>query len=131
MKNIISAKFAGNFAIALLILLVIMHALILLQILPTNFVWGAKTTDLAEINKLETIALITSLVFLSIFILKMNLLNNGKSQKVINIFIWLMFVWFTFNIVGNILSSSAVEKIIFISVSIILSLASLRLALEK
>ena len=130
-KNLISPQLAVKTAVIIFGLLVLFHALILLGVLPNSFVWGAKTTDAAEIAKLETVALIMSLFFLIFFLLKKYLMKNGRSQKAINIFLWIMFIWFTFNIIGNILSSSTIEKIIFIPVSIVLSLASLRLAIEK
>lgn len=130
-KNLISPKLAVNTATTILGLLALFHILILLGVLPNTFVWGAKTTNASEIAKLETVALIMSLLFLPFFLLKKYLMNKGSSQKLINIFMWIMFIWFTFNIVGNILSLSTIEKVIFIPVSIILSLASLRLAIEK
>ena len=131
MKDLISPKLSVNTAILVLGLLALFHILILLGVLPNSFVWGAKTTDAAEIAKLETVALIMSLIFLSFFLIKKYLMNKGNSQKTINIFMWIMFIWFTFNIIGNILSSSTIEKVIFIPVSIILSLVSWRLALQK
>ena len=130
-KKLISPQLAVNTAIVALALLALFHVLILLGVLPNSFIWGAKTTDAAEIAKLETVALIMSLFFLSFFLLKKYLMNKGNSQKVINIFMWIMFIWFTFNIIGNILSSSTIEKVIFIPVSILLSLVSFRLAIEK
>lgn len=130
-KKLISPQLAVNTAIIILGLLALFHILILLGVLPNSFVWGAKTTDAAEIAKLETVALIMTLFFLAFFLLKKYLMNKGSSQKVINIFMWVMFIWFTFIIIGNILSSSTIEKLIFIPVSIILSLVSLRLALDK
>ena len=58
-------------------------------------------------------------------------MKHDKSQKIINVFLWLIFIWFLFNIIGNVLSASTLEKILFIPLSSILSLMSLRLALEK
>ena len=56
---------------------------------------------------------------------------KNKSQKIINIFLWILFLWFLFNIIGNMMSASTLENMLFIPVSAILSLMSLRLALEK
>jgi len=131
MKKLISPIVAGNISISILILLIIMHVLIILKVLPSYFVWGGQITDDASLYKLEFIALATIIPFLLIFMIKKWSMKSNKSQKIINVFLWLIFIWFLFNIIGNALSASTLEKILFIPISSILSLMSLRLALEK
>ncbi len=131
MKKFISPQFAVNVSIVLLVLLLIMHILIILKILPSDFVWAGQIMDDATLFKLELIALATTALFLVVFIVKRFVLKEKKSQRFINIVLWIMFLWFLLNIVGNMQSATSIEKILFIPISAVLALMSLRLALEK
>lgn len=131
MKKLISIKLAGSIFITINVLMIIMHILIMLKILPSDFVWGGQINDDASLMRLELIALIVSFVFLAIAIIKMNSLKAEKSQKVINVVVWFMFFYFLLNIVGNLASDSTLEKIIFLPITVILTVTTFRLAIEK
>jgi len=55
-------------------------------------------------------------------------LSEKTTGKII---VWILFIIFSFNIVGNILAKTLFEKIIFTPVTLCLSLLMLRIALTK
>ena len=131
MKNLISFKLAGNLVVTIIVLLIIFHILLLLGIVSSDIVWGGKAADKATIIKLEIFSLVTSLIFLIVICAKLRQSINMKFRKVTNIAVWIIFGYFLFNIVGNLVSEVTLEKLIFTPITIILSLLLFRLAIEK
>lgn len=132
MKNLISLKVAGNIILTLMALLAVFHLLLLLKLLPSGIVWGGRLENSGEnLITLEVISLIVTLIFILIVAAKVGYIFRGKYKKAINVLVWIMCFYFVLNMMGNIASTSPLEKIIFIPVSIILAVLSFRLALEK
>ena len=131
MKKLISFKLAGNILITLLLLLIMIHILIMLRAIPYDIVWGGQIKDEGSLMKFEVFALVTSFLFLAIILLKINHLKFMKFRKIINIAVWIMFVYFLLNTVLNFASGVSLEKLIFTPVTIILSILIFRLAIEK
>ena len=131
MKNIISPKTAGIIMLIIFLLLVKMHLLIMLKLIPSNFVWGGQVGgNPPDLILMETIALIAIVFFAMIVMVKVKFLFPDKLRKLSTIGMWLIFVYFVFNTIGNLLSESTLEKLIFTPVAIILSLLAFRLAIE-
>jgi len=131
-RNWISAKFAGNTLLILLILLGIFHILVLTQILPANNVWGGGSENSASnIIALELIALLATLIFILIVALKTAYLKISRLKKLTNIGIWIMGGFFLLNMVGNLSSPSLVEKLVFGPLTLIMAVLAFRLAIEK
>ena len=131
MKKLISAKLAGNILIISMILLVIFHILILFKVVPSEIIWGGQIKDKSSIIIYEMIALFISLVFIMIIAIKIDYIKAVKLKKVINIGIWVIFVYFVLNTIGNLASGVSVEKLIFAPITILLTIFAYRLAIEK
>lgn len=132
MKKILSAQLAGTIILALFSLLILMHFLILFNILPPDFVWGGQIeSDRSNLVIMESSAILLLLLFGAVIIFKMKNLNRDKPGKAVTIFTWLICAYFTLNTVGNLLSQSSVETLIFTPLTILLALLALRLAVEK
>jgi len=131
MKNLISFKLAGTLTVTIIVLLIILHILILLDVVPSDIVWGGKAADKALLIKLEIFSLVTSFIFLGIVLLKVNQDKFSKYKKAINYAVIVICVYFGLNIVGNLTAEATTEKLIFTPVTIILTLLLFRLALEK
>jgi hypothetical protein len=130
MKKLISAKLAGKIMLVLMSALIIFHLLILFKIIPSDIVWGGKIEN-SETGLVftELISLIITLIFMIIIAAKIK--NPLKYKKLINIEVWIIFIYFVLNIFGNLASESPIEKLIFIPLTLILSFLALRLAIEK
>ena len=131
MKKLISVKLAGNISIVLMVLLIIFHILIMIGIVPYDIVWGGQIKDDVSLMKFEIFGIATSFLFLVIVLVKVDYLKFTKFRKIIKIAVWIMFVFFLLNTVGNLASGVTLEKLIFTPVTIILSVLIFRLAIEK
>jgi hypothetical protein len=131
MKKIISFKLAGNILLVCMGLLVIAHLLILFRIIPYDMVWGGQIKDASSLLVFEVVALVVTLLFAMIIAMKVGYIKAGKLGIVANIGMWVIFIYFVLNTLGNIASSVSIENLVFAPFTIILALLALRLAVEK
>jgi hypothetical protein len=131
MRKIISAKLAGNVLINLLLLLLIFHILILMKAVPYEVVWAGQIDDSSSLLIYEGFAIILTLIFIIIILMKIGYINPGKFIKVVNITTWIIFIYFVLNIAGNLTSEIILEKIIFTPITIVMTILAFRLAIEK
>lgn len=132
MKKLISAKFAGKSLLVMLILLSIFHVLVLVGVIPSDFIWGGQIDgNIKNLYTLEIISLAVTIMFIFITIIKNRSLISEKNVKLINIFVWVIFAYMLLNTLGNLASGVSTEKLIFTPISLLIAFFSLRLALEK
>lgn len=133
MKKLISAKSAGNIVLILFGLLVIFHLLILLNLLPSNIVWGGGQvgTSFSNQRTLVIISLIFNVLFAIVVAAKIGYLKAFRFTRTINFLLWLIFAYLLLNTVGNLVSSSSVESLVFTPITLVAALLVLRLAIEK
>ena len=130
MKKLLSKKLAGIILICSLIFLMIFHLLVIINILPRDIVWGG-TIDENSVIKYEIIAFLITGFLLFMASVKAGYINNNIIKKIANVFIWFMVVYFAFMIFTNLSAKTFTEKLIFIPISILMFVSSLRLAIKK
>lgn len=131
MKNIISEKITGIGLLTILSLIVIFHFLVLLGIIPFEIVWGGRLTDSAQMFQFEIVSITLNLVMLVTVAIRSEHLNVNTNKKIITVALWIMVGLFLFNTIGNLLSSNALEKILFTPLTILLAILSWRLAIRQ
>ena len=131
MKNLISFKLAGKITITIIVLLIVFHILILLGVVPSNIVWGGQIVDNATLMKHEILRLIGSFIFLVIIIEKLNQHKITKFKKLSNVAFWFIYIYFIITSIAKLASAVTLEKMIFIPITVILSILLFRLAIEK
>jgi hypothetical protein len=132
MKRIMNASLAGKVLVGAFILMLILNVLILLQVIPSNIALGGQVNaDQSNLLPLEIIAITLTLIFTGIIATKMNLLKSGKSNKFINIGVWVVFAYLILNTLGNFASGVTAETLVFGPLTIVMAFCALRLALEK
>lgn len=131
MKNIISEKIAGIGLLTILSLIVIFHFLVLLGIIPFEIVWGGRLTDSAQMFQFEIVSITLNLVMLVIVAIRSEHLNVNTNKNIITVALWIMVGIFLLNTIGNLLSSNALEKILFTPLTILLAILSWRLAIRQ
>jgi len=131
MKNLISFKLTGKIIITIIVLLIIFHILVLLGVVPSNIVWGGQIVDNATLMKHEILRLIGSFIFLAIILEKLNQHKITKFKKLSNITFWFIYVYFIITSIAKLASAVTLEKMIFIPITVILSILLFRLAIEK
>jgi hypothetical protein len=130
MKKLGSAKLAGNILLFSLGLLLVFHILVLLKIVPANMMWGGQA-NAGNIVMLEIIALAVTVFFGYVIAAKTGYVNAGKFAGVVNILVWIIFIFLLLNTLGNLASGVSAESFIFAPITLILALCALRLAIEK
>jgi hypothetical protein len=132
MKKLISEKLAGNLLLISLGLLAIFDILILLNIVPSNIVWGGQIKDPAvNLIVLELIALVVTFIFAIIIAAKMDYIKAGGFTKAVNIGVWVIFAYLILNTLGNLASGVSFENLIFAPITLALVFCAFRLAIEK
>lgn len=132
MKKLISTRLAGNILLVALGLLFVFHILVLFRVLPADIVWGGRIQGVPEnFVTLEASALLVTLFFILIITAKLGYIQAGRLSGVVNIGVWLIFVFLLLNTLGNLASGVSFENLIAAPLTIILALCALRLAIEK
>ena len=130
MKRIISFKTAANGNLILFGIFIIFHLLVIAGVIPMDIVWGGRIDTRDELIKFEIVSLIILLVCAMLTLLKANYIKISKLRIFANIGMWVLFVLFLLNTIGNIFAITWLEKL-FAIITALLSFFSLRLALEK
>ena len=131
MKNLISIRLASNIIITINTIALLMHVLILLTILPHDFVWGGRLKSEGDLIIFESISIIVQTLFISTIAVKAGYVCKGKFKRTVNVGTWVMFGLMVLNTIGNLASSSGLETMVMTPLTIVLALLVFRLAIEK
>jgi hypothetical protein len=132
MEKLISEKLAGNLLLISLGLLAIFDILIILNVVPSNIVWGGQIKDpAANLIVLELIALVVTFIFAIVIAAKMDYIKAGGFTKAVDIGVWIIFVYLILNTFGNLASGVSFENLVFAPITLVLAFCAFRLAIEK
>lgn len=131
MKNIFNVKISAIIFSILTAIMIIIHLLITINILPPNIVWGGSITNRNELIKMEIIAITILFMFITIELIRSEIIQIKKYKIIQIILSWLIFIYLILNTIGNILSSTNIEKILFSLTTFILAILSLRISIYK
>lgn len=96
--------------LGLLFLVIVFHICIIIKLIPYNIAWGGRLTNDSEMYVFEAISILIN-VFLSwILLMKGNFMKFKLSIKILNFILWIFFVLFVLNTIGNILAKTNFEK---------------------
>ena len=110
MNKVLNPITAMKLMLSIVSVVTIFHVCILLKIIPYEITWGGRLKDDAEMYVFETISILIN------FILGMTLLMKGAyikpiiPLKVVNVILWVFFVLFGLNTIGNIIAKTNFEK---------------------
>jgi hypothetical protein len=86
------------------------HLLIFLKIIPYEITWGGKLKNDNEMYVFEIISIAINSFFAFVLLQKGNFVNPVFSEKVISIILWIFFVLFLLNTIGNLFATTVFEK---------------------
>jgi len=93
-----------------LFLIILFHLCIILKIIPYDITWGGRLTNDTEMYIFETISILLN-VFLSwVLLMKGNFVKYRFSNQVLNVILWIFFIIFTLNTIGNMFAKTFLEK---------------------
>ena len=131
MNNFISLRVAVYGTMIILSLVILFHLLVISRVIPYDIVWGGRMQNEEQMVQFESISIIINLMMLSIVLIKGGWIAKQLSTKFINIMLWLMFVLFVLNTIGNLVSVDKMETFIFTPITFLLSLFCFRMAMHK
>lgn len=110
-------------------LFVLFHLLVIVGIVPDAIVWGGRVKDRQKLVAMEVVSLSTILLTGAVGFVRALQLAQGEVFLLTTILSWLFFAVFVLNTIGNLLAKTAVERVAFTPVTLILAYIFLRLAL--
>ncbi|PQB03322.1 hypothetical protein BST83_18650 [Polaribacter filamentus] len=94
----------------LLVAVILFHLCIMIKIVPYEISWGGRLKNDFEMYIFETISVIINLFLFSILLIKGKYLRAFISMKIVNVTLWIFFIVFGLNTIGNILAKTNFEK---------------------
>ena len=94
----------------LLVAVILFHLCIMLKIVPYEITWGGRLKNDFQMYIFETISVIINLFLFLILLIKGKYLREFISMKIVNITLWIFFILFGLNTIGNILAKTNFEK---------------------
>ncbi|YCA45754.1 hypothetical protein M1E11_11425 [Bacillus sp. JZ8] len=131
MKKFISTRIASYITLTINTMALLMHVLILLNILPYDFVWGGRLKRQEDVILFEMVSILIQMIFISIVAVKAGYILKGQFKRTSNIGIWGIFGVMILNSIGNLASHSFLETVVMTPITILLALLVFRLAIEK
>lgn len=116
-------------ATTILLVFLSIHFCVLFKLLPYSIVWGGRINSQKEMYPKQVISIAMTCTFLWIIIEKTRIVKGILSESALNILIWLMIVVFIFGTLGNLFSKNPVEKYLFSTLSILLTICCLFMVL--
>ncbi|HNP06566.1 MAG TPA: hypothetical protein PKN99_03015 [Cyclobacteriaceae bacterium] len=135
MKGIINFNNAVCITLVLAALLIVFHLCVIMGILlfdfaPVDYLWGGRMETSAQLLTFELISLLISVLFLVLVLIKANRITLPALKGVAHLAMWLFFILFLFNTVGNLIAKTTFEKF-FALVTGLLAFLLWRIVIEK
>lgn len=129
MESLFNPNLAGNTLLITLGLLIVFHVLVIAGIIPHSIVWAGKINSRAQLLRMESISLVVLALAILLVTLRMEYLAFIDSPAVINGGMWVLFAFFLLNTLGNLTAKSPIEKYGFGTLTLLMSLCCLVLAI--
>ncbi len=135
MKKILGFKLATQIGLSLFGLFILFHLSIVIGILifdfaPVDFLWGGRMETKEQLLGFEIISLLIMAFCFFIVLIKSEIIKLPGLRRVVIIALWVLFILFFLNTIGNVFAKTTFERLFVIPTGI-LAIVCLRLALEK
>ncbi|MDF1695781.1 MAG: hypothetical protein P1U56_08125 [Saprospiraceae bacterium] len=131
LKRILSETLAGNGLLIIFGFLFLFHLLVLVGVIPYSIVWAGKIKDRIEMIQLESVSLFILAMATMTVLLKMRYVDFDFDPKIIKVGMWVFFVFFMLNTIGNLTAINPIEKYGFGLLTLVMALLSFRLAITS
>lgn len=135
MKNLISFKVATKLSLVIFSLLALFHLAIIIGIVlfdyaPIEFLWGGRMETKNQLLGFEFISFFVTTLSIMAVLIHSNRIKAPKLKNTARICLWVLFIIFVLNTLGNALAETSFEKS-FSIVTAILAILCLRQAIES
>lgn len=124
-------KAASNALMIILSLVIVFHFFVLSGVIPFSLVWGGRLKTFEEMVVFELVSISLNVVMVIIAAIHAGKLSINISPMFIQVALWLMSILFFLNTIGNLMSVSETEKIIFTPLTALLCILTVMLASGK
>jgi hypothetical protein len=129
MQPLMNPVIIGNLLLTLLGLLFVFHLLVMAGIVPYGIVWAGKLKNRQQMLRMEAVSVLVLLLAVTLVLLRMNYLQWIDNSLILKGGMWLLFAFFSLNTLGNMTAKSPFEKYGFGSLTLLLAICCLVLAL--
>lgn len=113
----------------LLSLLLLLHFIILLKIIPYTVIWGGRLKSNNEMYRFEILSVFIISLFIMVIMTQAGFTKLTIPNNLITYALLIMTGLFLLNTFGNAVSKNKIERLLFIPITILLTIFSLILAL--
>jgi len=134
MKNIISFKRASQISLVLFGIMALAHFCLIIGIVFFDYVrldilWGGRMETKEQLLVFEIVSFCVTLFCIFVVLVQSERLKAKWFQTASRISLWILFVLFLLNTVGNIIAKSSIEKS-FAIITLLLAFLCLRMAMK-
>lgn len=106
----LSIQKAIQFLISITALATLFHLFIIIKVIPYEITWGGRLKNDSEMYVFETVSIIINSLYIFILLQRGNLIRTVINNRTVTISLWIFFVIFSLNTLGNIFAKTTFEK---------------------
>lgn len=126
-----TARISAYGIIIILSAMVVFHLLIVTGVIPFNMVWGGRLKSQEQMLGFEAFSISINVFMVWAVGTYAGIFKFSANRSFLKGVLWTMVALFLLNTLGNLASVNEWEKMTFTPITLLLSLFSLRLALQK
>jgi hypothetical protein len=123
-------RLAVNSILAISACALLFQLLILAEILPYHIVWGGRLESLFQMRLFVSFSIIINVLILLVIAMKGAYIEMRIPEKVVNGILWGLVLLFSLNTLGNALSLSTFEALVFTPVTLVCALFCYRIVVQ-
>jgi len=93
------------------VLATLFHLLILIRIIPFEITWGGRLKTVEEMYVLEGLSILINSFFIIVVLQRGKIIRYFTGRRAVNIILWVFFVIFVLNTIGNLFAKTNFEKL--------------------
>lgn len=131
-SNRSAAATAANIATVLFGIVIVLQLLLAIGILPVTMAWGGTQTELTPALRLASVAAaVVMALFAYVIRRRAGLIGSPPPSTLIKILSWIITAFMVLNTLGNLVSQSTAEKIVFAPLTILLAICCFIVSISK
>ena len=103
-------KVSINILLALIIGVTLFHICVMAKIIPYEIAWGGRLQNDAEMYVFEAVSIVINLFLGIVLLMKGGYMHFRFKKKTIDIILWVFFILFILNTIGNLFAKTTFEK---------------------
>ena len=100
-----------NILIVISVLATVFHLLILIKLIPFEITWGGRLKSVEEMYVFESLSILINSFFVFVLLQKAEYVRYYFGRKAVSVILWIFFVIFVLNTIGNVFAKTFFEKI--------------------